>query len=552
MNYNEFIKSVDEKLAGMSDCDKEKWIHNLARTIQEDERDKFLNSLNGKNDSGKVTYDIKEIKDWCEKIENGDICFDCSYGETYDENYWGDEYYEYSDNHGIGEKLTFAFKAAESLLFQKRYEEASDLYNLLIGMEFQAYDSDCEETVELGLEELVDENLVSLNLNHIVLNLMYAKYQTSKGKERVSALLTYFQFNVSRNIKLEDFFTIGPEELKGIEEFLEEWIAFLKCEDGDLAANLLCEACMLHGGIEKLCTMAREMVQKHPVLYFKACEYLIDGKREDECEKLGLEAIGLLNEELVIRGKVADLTAKAAKKLEHEEVALKCYKAAFQSESTLNHYLRFFEFENYKDAVDIESIKLKTLPEKTFVEFGSLSREMKVNQISQKDNKILRFFSGEFHNIYEECKNDKTYLGWSSNIKGVIVPLFILYLDRSKSFSNVGEKLIDEIIYRLDYSKGDEKSFFERFLIWKDKIEMTSEQYEEYITWLQSEVGKRTEAVVGGGFRKSYLKASVLISALGETMESNGSNGAKMDLIEYYKKIHSRKRAFKAEIEDLL
>jgi len=32
-------------------------------------------------------------------------------------------------------------------------------------------------------------------------------------------------------------------------------------------------------------------------------------------------------------------------------------------------------------------------------------------------------------------------------------------------------------------------------------------------------------------------------------MESNGNCGAKMDLIECYKKIHSRKRAFKGELE---
>lgn len=35
MNYNNFIKEVDEKLATMSDNEKYKWIHNLARTIQE-------------------------------------------------------------------------------------------------------------------------------------------------------------------------------------------------------------------------------------------------------------------------------------------------------------------------------------------------------------------------------------------------------------------------------------------------------------------------------------------------------------------------------------
>jgi len=67
-----------------------------------------------------------------------------------------------------------------------------------------------------------------------------------------------------------------------------------------------------------------------------------------------------------------------------------------------------------------------------------------------------------------------------------------------------GEKLIEDLKYRLNYSNDDDKSFVEHFFIWKEKIRITSEQYEKYITWLHSEVDKRTDAVVGGGFRGRY------------------------------------------------
>lgn len=117
MNYNEFIKAVDEKLATMSESDKEKWIHNLARTIQEDERCKFLNSLNGENNSGEIIHDIKEIQEWCEKIQNGDIFFECSYCEVYGENYWRDDSYEYHDTYEIGKKLTSAVIKWKSIIF---------------------------------------------------------------------------------------------------------------------------------------------------------------------------------------------------------------------------------------------------------------------------------------------------------------------------------------------------------------------------------------------------------------------------------------------------
>lgn len=551
MNYNEFIKIIDEKLAAMSNNEKGKWIHDLARTIKEEERDKFLNSLDGNNKCNEIIYDIKEIQDWSEKVQNGDIYFECSYREVYDENHWRDYYYEYYDNHEIGKMLTFAFQVAENLLCQKRYNEAVDLYNMLMDMSFQAYDVDDEETIDLELEELIDEKLVSLNFKQIMLNLMYAKYQTSRGKERVAALFTYFKSNFSRDIKLDELFLIGPEELAETDVFLEEWITFLKCEDGDLAGSLLFEACILQGGIEKLWKVAKEAAQRHPLLYLKACECLLDKKREAECEKLGLEAINILGETLVTRGKVADLTAKAARKLGHEEIVLECYKVAFNSESTLNHYLRLHEIEDGKNIVATEVRKFKKLPEKSAFEFGNINNQMKKNHISKEQKKILLFFSGEFDSIYEECEEDKTYLGWSDNIKGVIVPLFLLCLDRNKHFSKAGEKVIDEIKYRLNYSEEDEKSFLDRFLTWKDKIKITNEQYEKYITWLQKEVDKRTEAIVGGGFRKSYYKAEGIIALLGEVMESNGNIGAKEIIIEHYKKVHSKKRAFKAELEDL-
>lgn len=552
MNYNDFIKAVDEKLTTMSDNEKDKWIHNLARTIQENERAKFLNSLNGTNNCDDIIYDIKEIQDWSQKIQNGDIYFECSYCEVYGENYWRDYSYEYYDTYEIGKKLTFAFQVAESVLYQKRYKEAVDLYNLLINMRFKAYYSDAEETIELEFQELVDERLVSLNIKLIVLNLIYAKYQTSEGKERASALFTYLKLNISNNIRLEEFFSVGPEELVGIDVFLDDLIKCLKSKNGDFAANLLYEACILLGGVEKLCNIAREMVQKHPILYLKSCEHLINERRLDECEKLGLKAMDLLDKDLIIRGKVADLTAKTAKELGHKEIVLECYKIAFQSESTLNHFLRLYEIENGKGILDIELIKVKTLPEKSFLGFGSINNEMAINIISKEHKKILQFFNGEFDYIYEKCnKKDKNYLGWSSNIKGVIVPLFILYLDQNKRFSNVGLRLIEGIKHRLNYSDEDEQSFIDRFLRWKSKIEITSEQHEKYITWLQAEVDKRTEAVVGGGFRKSYYKAAELISALGETMESYGNIGAKKIIIEHYKKVHSTKRAFKAEFEVL-
>lgn len=552
MNYNEFLKAVDKKLSIMSETEKNQWIHNIARTTKENGRIAFLNSLQENRAYCPVTsVKCKEIEDWCRKLEEQEIYFECSGYEEYGDGSWDSDYsYEYSDVFGIGKELSRAFQVAEDLLFQKQYQQASELYDLLCSMSFPALDSDMEEWNELELEEIVEEKLVSLDLKKIALNLMYAKYQAAKGEERVAGLFRYFSWGICKGIKVEEIFIVGPEELKDIDVFMEEWISFLKKTDGDMAGDLLSDACIYQGGVGRLCETAREVSVKHPVLYEYACRQLLNEKKAIECGKLGQESIGKLPEKLVIRGKIADLTAKAAIQLGHADIIKECYEAAFYSESTLNHYLRLFELPDYKDIADRAANYANALPENSVWE-GNNNKQLLENYLSKEHKKVIRFFNGEFDYIFEDCKKDKSELGWSSQFKGIAVPLFILLLNQNTKLTKAGQRLIDGIEYRLGFKEDDIKSFKDRFLSWKEKINLTDEQYEKYAEWLKKEVEKRTEAVVGGGHRKSYYKAAILIAAFGEVLESNGKPHGRIAVIEHYKKMYSRKRAFRAEFEML-
>lgn len=552
MNYNEFMKAVDKTLSIMSEMEKTEWIHNMARITKEHERIAFLNSLNEKQDYYPVIYEKNWIKEWCRKVENEEIYFECSGYEEYGESYWDRDYmYDYYDIFEIGKDLLRAFQVAEDLLFQKEYEQASILYDCLCSLSFSVLDRDTEEWNELELEELVNEKLVSLDLKQIALNLMYAKHQAAEGEERLAALYRYLTWDMCKNIRVEEIFTVGPEELKGIDSFMDEWITFLKNMNGDGAGDLLLEACIYQGGISRLCEVAKEVWARHPVLYKYACEYILNENKEFECEKLGLEAIHILPENLIIRGKIADLSAKAAKQLGHPDIIKECYEAAFYAESTLNHYLRLFELFDYQNITDKAAKYAKTLPENSTLEGHYKNRQMQVNNLSKEHKNVIQFFNGEFDYIYEYCKNDKTTLGWSSQFKGIAIPLFILLLNKNNKITKAGQQLINGIIYRLGFVEENTKIFLDQFLIWKEKVVLTKEQYEKYIMWLEEEVDKRTEAVVGGGYRKSYYKAAALIAALGETLESNGKLNGRMVMIEHYKKMHTRKRAFKAEFEIL-
>ncbi|MDQ7092072.1 hypothetical protein REC12_00490 [Desulfosporosinus sp. PR] len=72
----------------------------------------------------------------------------------------------------------------------------------------------------------------------------------------------------------------------------------------------------------------------------------------------------------------------------------------------------------------------------------------------------------------------------------------------------------------------------------------------ETLTWV--EVTRRAEAIVGKGCRKSYYKAAVPITALRDTLESNGKLNGRKALIDYYQKLYPRKRVFKVEFDKFL
>lgn len=549
MNYNEFMKSVDEKLATMSEKEKTKWIYNIARAVNEHDRSRFLNSIDGKKEYRLAIYDKDELEEWCKKIEAGKIYFECNGYEEYGQDYWDNDFvYEYYDPFEIENKLSSTFKVAEDLLFQKEYKQASDLYELLLNMHFSVLDIDTEEWSEMGIEEIIDNELINIDIKPIILNVMYVIFQTDTGKERAVDLYNYLTWDICEHIKIEEIFITGPEELSGIDSFMEEWICFLKDEEGDKSGELLLEACLYQGGISCLFKAARVEFSRHPVLYKYACEYLFNENRDLECEKLGLEAISLISENLIIRGKIAEITSKAATRLKHTDVVEKCYEAVFYSHSTLNNYLQLFEVPYYENIIGKATKHAETLPENSMSRFDNYNKQLRTNNLSRDFKDVIRFFNGEFEYIYDKCKKDKSTLGWSTRFKGIGIPLFILLLNKDKKITKAGEQLIKSIIYRMGFVEGME-SFSNKFLNWKEKQVLTEEQLEKYIEWLQKEIDKRVEAVVGGGYRKSYYKAAELIATLGETLQSSGMESGRAITIERYKKIHSRKRAFKAEFE---
>ena len=81
-------------------------------------------------------------------------------------------------------------------------------------------------------------------------------------------------------------------------------------------------------------------------------------------------------------------------------------------------------------------------------------------------------------------------------------------------------------------------------VLWREKHFTADEK--ECLLWLEKEIIKRTDAVVGGGYRGSYDKAAELVVALDEILAEKKMR-PKGETRERIRQMHSRKSAFKKE-----
>lgn len=354
-----------------------------------------------------------------------------------------------------------------------------------------------------------------------------------------------------QNITIEEFFSVRPQEVNDSEEFLLEWIDFLQKTSGDRAGKLLTEAYLYQGGIKLLCESAEKNKNRHPLLYEKACFYLYEDKQFSECEEIGLEAINNIAESRLIRAKVANLAAKASIKLDHLDKIEQFYEVAFYSESSLIHYLRLFKLSDYEEKTDKAALFTKDLPDTFSRRYFNGNTQLNENWLGDDSKRLLRFFNKEFDFIYTYCEGEKNYLNWNNSLKGKIVPLFFLILDKNDGTSKAKKAIIRKLVSRLNFHSIEKEREEDYLDLWKKTIKLTPEQIKFYLVWLNQEIAALTDVLVGGGNRKLYSIAAELIVLLGEVLESNGTQDGKIGLINWYKETYSNKSAFKNELNKI-
>ena len=468
MNLPQFLKSIDQTTAAMSRENLAEFIHDIARTLPEKEREDFLLRLdtiseigtetkehpkvqgadpkapdhkapdhkaaNHKETSCKEDFIQKQnsLKTRLERIENWELSLEGCLNQDYDDWYnREEEEFLYSDPQGVLNILEEACGLVHQCIDCEEYEAACELTDILIGLDIMV-DGEYQEYTDqpINIKDLEYYHLGHVNYRTLVIDAAHAAYCTAQLSERAQTLYDLLENSGRKDIFLEMIMQSG-RELPEVDAFLPLWIEYLGGMTTAYAEKLLKEALELAGDGEQLLASARKYCGDHPELYE---QYLSAGMGKTDALSLlavGTEALEAIDKKFRVRSRVALMTARIALELGRPEEAERCLLEAFRSDTRVVNYLRLFmecrDFSKVREETgEIYRGACSRLKQDSYYNFTA--RDSKENQPNLIDAYMLAFLGGEFDYVRESAMNTKKALGWSASFMKCGLAAFLLLL----------------------------------------------------------------------------------------------------------------------------
>lgn len=573
MNLIKFLKLVDKEIEKMTVEEKENFLHEYARTLPENQREKFLKAL---REVQQPEESKRNMQDWTDKkkaeiekeiavlkkqlklINSAELMLDSEYNWEYDEWHNSDvEEFIYSDPNGILKIIENACMMVHKCVDWEFYKEASGLADLLLELEIEAEGAYGECMWEpMQLADLAEKELLDYPIKKLILDAMYAVYHITKEKKRPEEIYRLITNNTA--IRLQDFLQMGSRELEDWKTFLEQWIAFLgiKCERE--VERYLIEAIDMVNDFEKEWEYARMYKEYHPVLYKKLFEKKEYRNREQELFEVGKEALSHIQVKYVVRSRIALFMAEMYGKHGREEMQEKCWFEAYRSDTDAVNYLRLVC--ESKNALQYKQETSK-IYKQMFQSQDKFVYAVELNQIDVTAYYILAFLHGDFTKVLDEGMNCREALGWSSNFMKQGIALFLLYLYQGENLQSGGNEMCRRLISDMRFSiekyntgltvavKADDMAYFCVLLKkWKTQVSISQEECQKIISRLEKWIELRVVGIMENNRRNYYGECAAFIAALGEVKESFGEFGTKERIMEKYKSAYPRRSAFHQEL----
>ncbi len=574
MNLAKFLKYVDEAVTEMTGEQMAAFVHEIARTLPERQRNYFIDTLKSvktdeNTDSGKrdtsmnklelLYRDIDQVSEFLDAVDEGDLRLDSEIDYQYS-NGWGwdeDEYkFRFSDPENILPEINKSIDLLHQCIDLEEYKKGAELAGILSHLTVEAEgDYEDYDGTPLQIDDLFNEDLLDGTYDEFVHNALYLIYNGNKLTDRPAFLYNFIQNLQYVDAKLEDIMQLGGRDLPEFDEFLPLWIAYLGNQDSHVADDLLDEALSMAGEDQYL-EAARNFTDIHPELYKNILQNGMSGKDGAEMMGIGLEALEKIREMSALRGDIALLSADYANKINDAETAEYCWLEAFRSDPSVENYLRIrFLSRDY----DRYAAQVRAIYEECYKKNNSDS--LISSDSRHKRYCAILFFEKRFEETVMLGLCEQNPLGWTYTFMKEGMALFFILLFHGNYRPSGIQAMYSDVLFWMKFSMEKflngtvfandaepEKLFWQSFDSWKSDVDISAEDYAHWMSVFEDQIDKRVTGIMQANRTKYYEECAAFIAAYGEVLESNGTEHEKALIMEKYRTEYPRRRNFIAAL----
>jgi hypothetical protein len=373
---------------------------------------------------------------------------------------------------------------------------------------------------------------------------------------------------------LDDLVQISPRPLPDREQFLADWIAFLRPQEAPSGSDVdvwLREAVRLAQGTPGLEALARAEGQTRPRAYLDWFTALEEESKHQAVLAAAQEALQALPARLPIRAAIADhLCAAAARLTEAEALRLGRWEA-FAAKPLLPRLLDLWDVAG--DAAERTALMQQAAEHVRDYLAHPPARQDGIGRGSDDLERpawigpsVLAhacLLAGDWDAAHHVAAQGKA-LGWSGreSHQGLVVAAFLALLS-GKALGALPSNLAQLWQWGVQSSaaawswgyEGEDsvrervaRAYAEQFAA----ATLSTDRQERYLSWCLDVAQQRVDAIVGNKHRRSYDKAAVLTVACAEVLRLRGDQAAADALVNDVRGRFPRHRAFQAEMDNAL
>ena len=452
----------------------------------------------------------------------------------------------FEDNDDLLSVIEDAGSELHRLIDCEEYEQARRIGHILLNLEVQAdgeYSDYNDDT--LNIEDLETYDLVDFSVKNVLLDIACAVYFSSSGQERAAALYqTGTHFDHFTSWTLEELMQHSPMELPDFDAFLKDWILYLQTKEEPAADDYLDEAMEMQADPVSALETARQSVELHPELYLKVLS--LQGNDAARLET-GLEALGSIAPNYIVRSEIALQTAETALRLGNAECAAYCRTEAFRSSSTAVNYLRaLVNHPDYEKCLEELQSIISDYHEPHSNNF------LKYNRLKESTVRFSRFLSGEFQNAYADLFMPNSSYDSGIYLQGAALIALFLYPDGA--IHEGGKEMLRILetglpFHAKEYVKGLGISEISdnTNILWDCLQKCRSHTP---LPDRESDCAQYTANVMQYNLRNDYATCAAYAAVIGEIMEFEGKTPSKNDYLLNWKQEYSRRTAYHRELRN--